>query len=238
MPFGGAAPAQAGSGSSQEVAVRAIHRITVSAALIAVAACGSQPEPASLPDDAMSRDLALAAAEAVELAPSGSRLEVAPSEIQPPVRTAHRANNTPKPSPQPEPMPEPVSVEPAEIVAIAEEPELIDAPVGVPSEVDRPAPSRRPAPIPASVPVGGTDGIEDGGGIGTVIGTVIGVVIRGGAVGDDDCDLHRRPRPRPGVVGGVFGGTGHPVPIARRPVVRGGVAINNRLPTRGIGSFP
>jgi hypothetical protein len=226
----------ASSVPSQEVGVRTIQRIAVGAAVVAVAACSGNPERKSSADEALSRDLALAASEAVELAPSGSSLELAPSEIQPPVKTAQRASRSPRPSPQVEPMPVPVSVEPAENVAIAEEPELVDAPVGIPSEIDRPAPSRRPSPIPASVPVGGTDGVDDGGGI----GTVIGVVIRGGAVGDDDCKIHQRPRPgrRPGV-GGVFGGVGSPVPIARRPVVRGGVAINNRLPTRGMGgSFP
>jgi hypothetical protein len=216
--------------------VRTIHRITAAAAVIAVAACARQPERVA--EDELSRDLALAASEAVELAPNGSVLDIAPSEIQPPVKSVRRVSNTPRPSPQVEPMPEPVSVEPADIVAIAEEPELVDAPLGVPSEIDRPAPSRRPAPIPASVPVGGADGPHDGEGIGGVIGGVIGVVIRGGAVGDDDCDLHRRPGRRPGVGGGVFVGAGSPIPIARGPAVRGGVAINNRLPTRGVGTFP
>ena len=213
--------------------MRTIHRITVGAAIIAVAACSGKPQRSSSADEALSQDLALAASEAVELAPNGAALELSPSEVQPPARTASRSTRSPRPSPVVEPMPEPVSVEPAEIVAISEEPEMIEAPVGVPSEVDRPAPSRRPAPIPASVPVGGGHGPDDGIGI----GDVIGVVIRGGGVGHDDCKIHR-PAPRPGV-GTVFGGVGSPVPIARRPVIRGGVAINNRLPTRGMGGgFP
>jgi hypothetical protein len=206
------------------------RRFALAAAAFAVAACSNQSTVAST-DEALSRDLALAAAEAVELAPSGGELELAPSEVRPPVNVPQRASNAPRPSPRVEPTVAPVSIEPAEIVAIVDEPQMQDAPVGVPDEVERPAPSRRPAPIPASVPIGG-DGPNDGGGI----GPIIGVVIRGGAVGHDDCAAHRRPRPGRG--GSVLAGAGSPIGIARGPIVRGGVAINNRIPVRGVGTFP
>jgi hypothetical protein len=201
-------------------------------AAVAVAACSNQSRTASTPDEALSRDLAIAASEAVELAPQGGGYALAAAEIAPPSATVKRSSSAPKPSPRVEPTPAPVSVEPAEVVAIAEEPQLDESPVGTPVETERPAPARRPAPIPVDFPVGGGDGPNDGGGI----GAVIGVVIRGGAVGDDDCDLHRRPRP--GIGGGVMVGGGSPIGIARGPVIRGGVAINNRIPRRTVGTFP
>lgn len=200
------------------------------AALVA-AACTDQPNTDPSLDQELSRDLALAASEAVELAPTGGGYALSAAEVAPPVSTAKRSSAVKRPSPQIEPVPEPVSIEPNEIVAIAEEPEAVDAPAPTPVETDLPAPTRRPAPIPVSYPVGGGDG---GGDVGDAIGTVIGVVIRGGAVGDDDCDLHRRPGRGRGVnIGGVTG----PIGIARGPAIRGGVAINDRLP-RTIGRFP
>jgi hypothetical protein len=182
-------------------------------------------------DQELSRDLALAASEAVELAPAGGGYAMSAAEVTPPVSTAKRSYAVKRPAPRIEPVTEPVSIEPSEIVAIAEVPEAVEAPVPTPAETDLPAPARRPAPIPVNYPVGGGDG---GAGIGDVIGTVIGVVIRGGAVGDDDCDLHRRPGRGRGVnIGGVTG----PIGIARGPAIRGGVAINDRLP-RTIARFP
>lgn len=212
--------------------MRHIRLTAMASAAIAVAACSNQSRTASTPDEALSRDLAIAASEAVELAPQGSGYALSAAEIAPPSATVKRSSSSPKPSPRIEPTPAPVSVEPAEVVAIAEEPQLDESPVGMPVETERPAPARRPAPIPVDFPVGGGDGPNDGGGI----GAVIGVVIRGGAVGDDDCDLHRRPRP--GIGGGVMVGGGSPIGISRGPVIRGGVAINNRIPRRTVGTFP
>ena len=212
--------------------MRTIRGLAMVSAAITVAACSNQPRSASVPDEALSRDLAIAASEAVVLAPQGGGHALLAAEIAPPSATVKRSSSSPKPSPRREPTPAPVSVEPEQIVAITDELQLDDAPVGVPVETERPAPARRPAPIPVDFPVGGGDGPNDGGGI----GTVIGVVIRGGAVGHDDCAIHRRPRP--GIGGGVMVGAGSPIGIARGPIVRGGVAINDRLPRRTVGTFP
>lgn len=207
--------------------MRTTRTIAMAAVAMTVAAC-SQPK-ASAPDEALSRDLAIAASEAMELAPNGSTHPLLASEVSPPVSVAQRHSVTKKPSPNVEPLPEPVSIEPAEVVAIADVPQMAEAPVGVPVDVDRPAPARRPAPMPVDYPVNGGEGPNDGGGI----GTIIGVVIRGGAVGHDDCKIHP-----PGRGGSVAVGTRGPIGIARGPAIRGGVAINNRLPRRTIGTFP
>lgn len=210
--------------------MRTIRRLAFASAAIAVAACSNEPKTAAS-DAALSRDLAIAASEAVELAPQGSGHALYAGEIAPPAANVQRSSSRPKPSPREEPTAAPVSVEPDEIVAIAEDLQIDESPVGTPVETPRPTPGRRPAPMPVNLPAGGDVGSDDGGGI----GSVIGVVIRGGAVGDDDCDLHRRPRP--GIGGGVFVGGGSPIGIARGPVIRGGIAINNRLPRRAVG-FP
>ena len=211
--------------------MRTIRGFAIVTAAVAVASCSNQSSSVAVPDEALSRDLAIAASEAVELAPRGGGHALSAAEIAPPSTTVRRSSSSPKPSPREEPTPAPVSVEPAEIVAIADEVQLEEAPVGLPVETETPAPARRPAPIPVDYPVGGGTGPNDGGGI----GTVIGVVIRGGAVGDDDCAIHRRPRPG---IGGVMVGVGSPVGIARGPVIRGGVAINDRMPRRSVGTFP
>ena len=208
--------------------MRRISRSALPVAAILIVACAEERNSSAV-DESLSRDLAIAASEAVELVPRAGGHALAAAEIQPPAATVKRSSSSPKPAPRKQPVPEPVSVEPAEIVAIHDEPQLDESPVGTPVESDRPAPTRRPAPIPVDYPVGGGDGPDDGDGI----GAVIGVVIRGGAVGDDDCDLHRRPRP--GI--GVMVGGGHPVGIGRAPIPRGRIAINERIPRRTIG-FP
>jgi hypothetical protein len=204
---------------------------------VAVAACTNQSNTASVPDEALSRDLAIAASEAVELAPQGSGYALYAAEIAPPSVTLERSSSVPKPSPRKAPTPEPVSAAPGPIVAIAEEMRLDESPVGLPVETERPAPARRPAPIPVDFPVSG-DGPNDGHGNGPNEGEgrgpVIGVVIRGGGVGHDDCAIHRRP----GVGGTVMVGAGSPIGIARGPIIRGGVAINDRMPRRTPGTFP
>ena len=203
--------------------MRTTRTIVFAVVTMTVAAC-NQPK-ASSPDEALSRDLAIAASEAMELAPIGSTHALSASEISPPVTVAQRHSVTKKPSPNVEPLPEPVSIEPAEVVAIADVPQMAEAPVGVPVEIDRPAPARRPAPMPVDYPINGGEGPNDGGGDGPVI--------RGGAVGHDDCKRHP-----PGRGGTVAVGTRSPIGIARGPVIRGGVAINNRIPRRTVGTFP
>lgn len=196
------------------------------AVAVTVAACN---QPKAAPDEALSHDLAIAASEAMELAPNGGSHPMLASEISPPVTVAQRHSVAKKPSPIVEPLPAPVSIEPADVVAIADVPQMTEAPAGMPVELERPAPARRPAPMPVDYPVNGGEGPNEGGGI----GSIIGVVIRGGAVGHDDCKIHR-----PGRGGNVFVGTRGPIGIARGPAIRGGVAINNRMPPRTVGTFP
>lgn len=202
-----------------------ISRLALACSAISMVACGTSTDSSAVTDEALSRDLALAASEAIELAPRTSDHAMAAVEVPPPATDRRKSSARPA-TPPTEPAPETVSVEPADIVAIADEPRVDESPVEMPAEAERPAPSRRPRPIPVDYPVGGDDGPDDGGGI----GAVIGVVIRGGAVGDDDCDLHRRPRPGIGV---MVGGVRPPVGIGRGPTI----AINERIPRRTIG-FP
>ncbi|HUF30909.1 MAG TPA: hypothetical protein VMM77_09570 [Gemmatimonadaceae bacterium] len=207
--------------------MRSTRILGIAAVAVTVAACGNQPK-SSAPDAALSRDLALAASEAMELAPNGSGHPMLAAELPPPIMVAQRHSVAKKPSPHVEPLPEPVSIEPAEIVAIADVPQMTESPAGAPVEIERPAPARRPAPMPVDYPVHGGEGPNDGGGV----GPIIGVVIRGGAVGHDNCKKH------PSRGGSVFVGTRGPIGIARGPVIRGGVAINNRIPPRTAGTFP
>lgn len=217
--------------------MRTVSRIALPLVAFALLSCAD--ERTAEIDESLSADLAIAASEVMQLAPRDSGYAIAAVEVAPPATRVSRSAPSRSQAPREEAAPEPVSVEPAEVVAMVDEPqveetpvEAEEAPVEAPVEIDRPAPVGRPRPMPpVELPAeGGDDGDDNGPSAGEVIGTVIGVVIRGGAVGDDDCDLHRRPRP--GVIS-----VGHPVGIGRAPIPRGGIAINERIPRRTVG-FP
>ncbi|MGI9075989.1 MAG: hypothetical protein ACR2G6_01500 [Gemmatimonadaceae bacterium] len=146
-------------------------------------------------DAELSKDLALASVESLELASEQSaggsqvvssiELGGAGAHVRAKVPT-RRARARAAPSPQPD-------------VEVAE-PSPSTLPVPVPTIAEGEAvsvdsrPSPRPQPMPVVYPGGnqaGTD--EDGSGDG--IGGAIGVVIRGGGVGRDKCELHDRRRP-------------------------------------------
>jgi hypothetical protein len=189
----------------------------IPAALLALA-CGRGDRARA--DDDLSHDLALAASDGLEMAPSAhtnvvSAVELGtPAPVATPVTKRVPKRGTARPRQQvvqtttdtaaKETILEPTTTP----TVIAESPQpTVTAPV--------PTPAPRPAPLPTPLPTGeGNGGYGDHGtgGAGRVIGTVLGVLIRGGAIGDDDhCEI-RPPR----------GG-------------RAGVLINNRFP---VGTFP
>lgn len=174
-------------------------------------------------EDELSRDLALAASDGLEMAPAAALQTVSPIEANVPKpektprieRAARAGAARPKrrvvePTPEPTPEATEVAMEPSpEPTVVAEAPEPT-------TTAPTPAPVPRPAPIPVSLPTGDDDGgwgrRGDGGGIGGVLGGIGGVIIRGGSIGDDDhCEIHRTGRGR------------------------GGILINDRLPS---GTFP
>ena len=168
-------------------------------------------------DAELSKDLALASVESLELASevstggsqvvSSIELGGAGGNVRAKVPT-NRARARAKPSPQ------------AEVEVTEPSPSTLPVPVPTVAEgaavaVDS-RPSPRPQPMPVIYPGGNQAGTDDqrGDGGGDGVGGAIGVVIRGGGVGRDKCELHDRRRP---------------------------VFVNDRFPTtfpRPSGSFP
>ncbi|HLV26656.1 MAG TPA: hypothetical protein VKZ41_10100 [Gemmatimonadales bacterium] len=192
-----------------------VPRIALSAAVLGVlVACSSaSPENAGL-DPRLEQDLSLAAATAVELAPSQgeqvtSALELVPQSAPQPTAPAPRqVRRSPSPTPQPERI---VTPRPAPAPAPAPEPVMVaEMPAEEPLPIDGPGASPRPE-APDVIPVSG--GPQRGDGMGGW-----GVVIRGGIGGVDDCRLHDMGRPGRRT-GGVV------------------ISINDRIP--GVrGTFP
>lgn len=199
--------------------------LVVPALVLAAAACGRADARETTVTDDLRRDLDLAAAAGVELAPAGGGARIVSAVERVPQRapsrasraTARRPERAPAPAPEPE----------AEVVAeVAEQPAEAVAASAAPSIdlVEASMPDVRVAST-------GRVGEGDRGAGGGIIGAIGGVVIRGGGVGmgDDDCEIHpgaRRGRgiPAGGVLGPVVGNSGilvnRRIPGAGRPIFR------------------
>ena len=157
-------------------------------------ACGGG---GSAKDAELSKDLALASAESLELASEQSaNVSLVVSSIElggagGPARAkvpTKRARARAAPSPQ------------ADVEVKESSPSTLPVPVPTKAEGEDiaidPRPSPRPQPMPVVYPGGNQGGTDDqrGDGGGDGEGGSIGVVIRGGGVGRDKCELHdRRP---------------------------------------------
>ena len=197
-----------------------LRALLVPGAALLIAACGRADARETTVTDDLQRDLDLAQASTLELAPAGTpSLTVSPLE-----RTPDRAPSTASrvsTGRRPRPAPVPVAVPDAEPeVAVAPEPT-----VETETPTDAPSIDLVEASLPPVVASTGRVGEGDRGAGGGIIGAIGGVVIRGGGVGmgDDDCEIHpRRGRgiPPGGVLGPVIGSSG--------------VLVNRRMP-RGAG---
>ena len=211
--------------------VRVGRRVAAGLVTAMALGCGGEPQGEMTAD--LERDLALATnaqrpgtqvVSAIEGGPRG-----APSGTQ---RGQRDQVTRPKRAPRPTPD--------ADVQETAVLPSLENAPA--PAVVVTTTTQTAPAPIPEpsvsapnsepiGAPSGGRSPMDEGRGrgqggvigIGTGIGGVIGVIIRGGAAGEDHCEIHdrrrgrgRMPLPLPGGMGGVMGGIGGGI---------GGVAI-------------
>ncbi len=197
--------------------MRTINKVVGLSAVLLVAACGRDKQPAA--DAALTQDLKAAAAANLTLASQQAGARYAPTEI------------TPKPAPQPatklkrEEGPK-VVASPAPTIAAAPEPtvaatievpqtQLVETAEASTSTIDAlPAVSR---PVPAG---SGNMGVGDGDG--SVYGGGPRVIIRGGGIGDDD---HCEPPGGARHPGGMGGGIGIFLP---NPA---GVLINRPTPT-------
>lgn len=188
--------------------------------LAAAAACGRADARETTVTDDLRRDLDLAAAAGVELAPAGGGARIVSAVERVPQRALSTASRvaTRRPQRAPEPAPEPE----ADVVAeVAEQPAEVVGTSAAPSIdlVEASMPDVRVAST-------GRVGEGDRGAGGGIIGAIGGVVIRGGGVGmgDDDCEIHPGARRGRGIPpGGVLG-----------PVVgNSGILVNRRIPGAG-----
>ncbi|HET7564634.1 MAG TPA: hypothetical protein VFJ96_06550 [Gemmatimonadaceae bacterium] len=191
----------------------------LSLTVVALACGGKSTQSASNGmDDGLRKDLQLASSPNLELASTAreqNKRQMVVSDIErtpgmAPVRAATKAKAPPKPA------------APARKPTVVEVQSPTPAPAPTPTVVAQattetpapdPEPSAAPRPEPPSVTyptVPSTEGTRGRGGI----GGIIGVVIRGGVMDGDHCD----PR-------GTMGR-------------RGGIAINNRLPTHPTFPIP
>ena len=226
--------------------MRTIANLTLLCLTLGTLACreGEDQVPVNALNDELRRDLELAQSQGLELASPArdhrqahvvSAIELARPGV--PVRSAVRQKAVlPRPAPAPAPAASPVSEpapEPVVVAAATREPEVISHPAPEPLPVPEPAPVpvRHPSDDEAST-ADTNDGDVDAGDVGadgegseeddgSVIGDLIGVVIRGGAVGDDHCEIHDRGRG-----GGRTDGIPYPGTIG----MPGGVLINDRVP--------
>jgi hypothetical protein len=187
---------------------------------VMIAACdrsaGVPAESSGAISDELRRDLQLAATSGIELAATDFQPRRFVSGIEQPPGPGPERARSPKPQPRPKakqaPEPDVVTVATAEI-----EPEIVDI-AAAPTEAPAPV-STVPVPVPfPTQPANGGDARDGGRGSGGVLGGIIGVVIRGGAVGEDRCEIHRGGRRRGGLP-------------------PGGIAINTRFPI-GNTTFP
>src|SRR5690606_25733492 len=81
--------------NEQEDMVRTIRGLAMVSAAVAVASCSNQSNPAVAADEQLSRDLAIAASEAVELAPRAGGHALSAAEIAPPAAPARRSSSAP-----------------------------------------------------------------------------------------------------------------------------------------------
>jgi len=188
------------------------------AGAVALAACSADKKTAM--NDDLKKALELASSDdGITLANSspnaGQQVVSAIEQTTPPARQQTPTTRVRNHKPAPKSPPRVVKTQAPATVAQATEQQSV-----APAPVDPTPVSPRPQPVAVSYPSGRSSGGDDGrvssGGstAGAVIGTILGAVIRGGVVGDvDNCD----PRTE-----------GH----ARR----GGILINNRLPTTFPGS--
>ena len=207
--------------------VRTIVKLAGVAGVLVLAACSGKD--GDMNSD-LKKDLELASAASEITLPAAQHATQVVSAIernQPVARRVAKSQRAPKHRPAPRALPAPVEAENADLSTEVEPQPVEVSPA--PTEV-APLPSPRPQPI-ASTGTGGGDGRigsgrgDQGVGIGTGIGTIIGVVLRGGIVGDDECDPRTDGRRRGN------GGT-----IAVIPRSGGTIAINNRIPV--VGTFP
>lgn len=201
--------------------VRTGRRVAAGLVTAMALGCGGEPQGEMTAD--LERDLALAAnaqrpgtqvVSAIEGGPRG-----APSGTQRGMRDqVTRPKRAPKPTPQAEVQETAVlpSLEnaPAPAVVVTERTQTAPAPIPEPSVT---APNNDPIGTPSGGRMDEGRGRGQGGviGIGGGIGGVIGVIIRGGAAGEDHCEIHdrrrgrgRMPIPLPGGMGGIGGAIG------------------------------
>jgi hypothetical protein len=211
--------------------MRKSYLLLAGAGAVLLAAC-SGDKKASINDD-LKKDLELASSsDGITLANSSpnagqqviSAIErtAPPARQQTPSTRVRRHKAAPKSPPQVVQAKAPATVTETEQQSVASTPSAND-----PTPV-----SPRPQPVAVSYPSGPSSGGDDGrvssGGsnVGAVLGTILGAVIRGGVVGDDNCDprsdgRHRAVNQRlPFPIGGgvIIGGSrsGGP-PLGRFP---------------------
>ena len=201
-----------------------LRALLVPAIVLAAAACGRADARETTVTDDLRRDLDLAAAAGVELAPVGGGARIVSAVERVPQRAPSTASRAAARRPQraPAPAPEP---EPEAIAEVAERP-AEDAVTGGAPSIDLVEASMPDVRVASTGRVGEGDRGAGGG----IIGAIGGVVIRGGGVGmgDDDCEIHpgaRRGRgiPAGGVLGPVVGSTG--------------ILVNRRIPGAGRPTF-
>jgi hypothetical protein len=208
------------------------------ATAVVIAASGNDRRVATVADGDLQRDLKLASATSIELAPIGNSVATvsaieappaaSPAPATKPKRSSRgtRALRSPRPTVKAAPEPEVAeSSEESETTEVAES-------AGAPTEATEVAPAEggvalpRPTAIPVSYP-GGVGGGMGGGDIGGSTGSGTdggwggrGTVIRGGGVDGDHCQIHN---------GGIF--------VGRRPVYgRPRVSLGDRIRSATTGS--
>jgi hypothetical protein len=218
----------------QEVTVRLNStRLAAPLTLISLAAAAGCRDASRdvTANDALRRDLELAQASAVSLAPRDlpatrfvSALEAGERATAGAGTAAHPARHSPTKAPKRHashapPTPAPTAVAQASQSAAAEETAPAPAPTAAPAPEAEPARSTTEGtghtPNDGVISVSPTDGAGDGGvtvgrrghggGLGGIFGGIIGVVIRGGSIGDDDHCERDHPRTRGGIPMGLPG---------------------------------
>ena len=194
--------------------------LLVPGVVLVLTACGRADARETTVTDDLRRDLDLAQASVVQLAPAGATGLTVSAVERTPVQapsTGRRVSTARTPRRAPVAAADPESVPDA---AGTEEPAVETGTVAS----DAPSIDLAEARLPTTIASGGGDGEGDRGGVGgAIIGAIGGVIIRGGGVGGghDDCEIHPiggRRIPPGGVLGPVLGGTGV---IVDRRVPRG-----------------
>jgi len=209
--------------------MRKSYLLLAGAGAVLLAACSSDKKTSM--DDDLKKSLELASSsDGITLANSspnaGQQIVSAIERTTPPTKQQAPSNRVRRHKPAPKSPPQVVRANAPATVTQNEQQTVAQAPVA-----NDPTPvSPRPQPVsyPSGPSSGGDDGrVSSGGsGAGAILGTILGAVIRGGVVGDDNCDPRNDGRHGrapilinqrlPFPIGGRMGGSS-PVILSRRP---------------------